>query len=244
MVAAGTKEVVLVAQDTIRYGADLGIKHGLPNLLEMIVEQIPDLPWLRMLYIYPSPLTLRMVDVMAQHDALLPYLDMPLQHADPTVLRSMNRPSDPVMTRRLIDTRALHSDRPGDADDLHRRLSGRNRRAVPDAAALRATRWSSTTSASSPIRPSPERRRPRWTPVPPELAELRRDADHGDPADDLAQKESSRSSGSRLEILIEAVGEAEDELGGKEPISVGRARRHAPEVDGLVLVPGAMGSAR
>ena len=73
---------MLVAQDTIRYGADLGIKHGLPQLLEMIVEQVPDLPWLRMLYIYPSPLTLRMVDVMAEHDALLPYLDMPIQHAD------------------------------------------------------------------------------------------------------------------------------------------------------------------
>ena len=64
---------------------------------------MPDLPWLRMLYIYPSPLTLRMVDVMAEHDALLPYLDMPIQHADPTVLRNMNRPSDITMTRRLID---------------------------------------------------------------------------------------------------------------------------------------------
>jgi ribosomal protein S12 methylthiotransferase len=59
LVGRGTKEVVLVAQDTIRYGADLGIKHGLPSLLDQIVEGVPDLPWLRMLYIYPSPLTLR-----------------------------------------------------------------------------------------------------------------------------------------------------------------------------------------
>ena len=103
LVAGGTKEVVLVAQDTIRYGADIGMKHGLPNLLEMVVNHVPDLPWLRMLYIYPSPLTLKMVDTMAEHDALLPYLDMPLQHSDRDVLRSMNRPSDPDMTRRLID---------------------------------------------------------------------------------------------------------------------------------------------
>ena len=68
LVGRGTKEIVLVAQDTIRYGADLGIKHGLPNLLTQIVEGVPDLPWLRMLYIYPSPLTLRMVDVMSRYD--------------------------------------------------------------------------------------------------------------------------------------------------------------------------------
>ena len=103
LVSRGTKEVVLVAQDTIRYGADLGMKHGLPQLLESIVEGVPDLRWLRMLYIYPSPLTLRMVDVMAEHEPLLHYLDMPLQHADREVLRRMNRPSDPAMTRRLID---------------------------------------------------------------------------------------------------------------------------------------------
>jgi len=103
LVAHGAKEVVLVAQDTIRYGADLGIKHGLPMLLESIAEQVPNLPWVRLLYIYPTVLTLRMVDVIAEHEALLPYLDMPLQHADRDVLRAMNRPSDPDMTRRLID---------------------------------------------------------------------------------------------------------------------------------------------
>ncbi|MDQ3655412.1 MAG: 30S ribosomal protein S12 methylthiotransferase RimO, partial [Chloroflexota bacterium] len=53
LVHHGTKEIVLVAQDTIRYGADLGMKHGLPQLLEMIVEQVPNLPWVRLLYIYP-----------------------------------------------------------------------------------------------------------------------------------------------------------------------------------------------
>jgi ribosomal protein S12 methylthiotransferase len=103
LVAHGSKEIVLVAQDTIRYGADLGMKNGLPQLLEMIVEQVPNLPWVRLLYIYPTVLTLKMVDVMARHEALLPYLDMPLQHADRDVLRAMNRPSDPDMTRRLID---------------------------------------------------------------------------------------------------------------------------------------------
>ncbi len=138
LVGQGTKEIVLVAQDTIRYGADLGIKHGLPSLLQQIVEGVPDLPWLRMLYIYPSPLTLRMVDVMAEHDALLPYLDMPIQHADPTVLRTMNRPSD------IDHDPPPHRPRPRqdagrrDAHDPHRRLPRRDRPAVPDAARFRA----------------------------------------------------------------------------------------------------------
>src|SRR3954471_21973466 len=133
LVAGGTREVVLVAQDTIRFGADLGMKNGLPSLMQSIAEQIPNLPWLRLLYIYPSPLTLRMVDTMAEYDALLPYLDMPLQHADRDVLRSMNRPSDPDMTRRLIDhARSKLSDLvmrttfivgyPGETDAQFRRL--------------------------------------------------------------------------------------------------------------------------
>ena len=136
LVASGTKEIVLVAQDTIRYGADLGIKNGLPLLLESIAEQVPDLPWVRLLYIYPTVLTLKMVDVMAEHEALLPYLDMPLQHADRDVLRAMNRPSDPDMTRRLIDhARNKLPDLTCAPPDC--RLPGRDGRPVPDVVRLR-----------------------------------------------------------------------------------------------------------
>ena len=63
LVARGTREVVLVAQDTIRYGADLGIKHGLPYCWSRSRNRCPNLPWVRLLYIYPTVLTLRMVDV-------------------------------------------------------------------------------------------------------------------------------------------------------------------------------------
>ena len=161
LVGQGTKEIVLVAQDTIRYGADLGIKHGLPSLLEQIVEGVPDLPWLRLLYIYPSPLTLRMVDVMAEHDALLPYLDMPIQHADPTVLRNMNRPSnidhDPPPHRPCPHQDAGRRD----AHHPHRRLPRRDRRTSSRRCSTSCGSRSSTTSASSPTRPSRARRRSR-----------------------------------------------------------------------------------
>jgi ribosomal protein S12 methylthiotransferase len=238
LVARGTKEIVLVAQDTIRYGADLGMKHGLPSLLESIAEQVPNLPWLRMLYIYPSPLTLRMVDVVAQHESLLPYLDMPLQHADREVLRRMNRPSDPTMTMRLID----HARRslpglvmrttfivgyPGETDEQFRTLLRFVEEQEFDHVGVFTYSAEAGTKAAALDGA-----------VPVEVAEERRgaimEAQHR-----ISLRKNRRLVGTTQKVLIEAVGEAEDERGRTEPISVGRASRHAPEVDGLVFVPGA-----
>lgn len=239
LVAGGTKEIVLVAQDTIRYGADLGMKHGLPQLLEMIAEQVPNLPWLRMLYIYPSPLTLRMVDVMAEHEMLLPYLDMPLQHADRTVLRSMNRPSDPDMTMRLIDhARAklpglvmrttFIVGYPGETEEQFGRLL----RFVEEQEFDHVGVFTYSPEDGTPAAKLDDR-------VPQEVADERRgrlmEAQQA-----ISYRKNRSLVGSTQQILVEAVGEAEDETGNVEPISVGRAARHAPEVDGLVFLPGAM----
>jgi ribosomal protein S12 methylthiotransferase len=237
LVNGGTKEVVLVAQDTIRYGADLGIKHGLPLLLESIAEQVPTLPWLRMLYIYPSPLTLRMVDVMAEHDVLLPYLDMPIQHADKSVLRAMNRPSDVDMTRRLVDhARTKLPDLamrttfivgyPGETDAQFRTLLEFVREMEFDHVGVFTYSPEGGTPAAALA-----------DPVPPEVAVERRNA-LMEAQQAISYSKNRQLVGRRLDVLIEAIGEAEDETGATEPISVGRARRHAPEVDGLVFVPG------
>jgi ribosomal protein S12 methylthiotransferase len=240
LVGQGTQEVVLVAQDTIRYGADLGIKHGLPSLLGQIVEGVPDLPWLRMLYIYPSPLTLRMVDVMAEHDALLPYLDMPIQHADATVLRNMNRPSDITMTRRLIDhARAKMPDvvmrttlivgYPGETDQQFQTLLDFVQEQEFDHVGVFTYSPEPGTKAVTLDLPA----------VPSQIAEERRKAIM-EVQQAISFGKNRALVGQTLQVLIEAVGEleAEDEAGSSEPITVGRARRHAPEVDGLVFVPG------
>jgi len=240
LVAGGTKEVVLVAQDTIRYGADLGMKHGLPQLLETIVEQVPDLPWLRMLYIYPSPLTLRMVDVMAEHDALLSYLDMPIQHADKAVLRAMNRPSDVDMTRRLVDhARAKLPDLamrttlivgyPGETEAQFRTLLRFVEEMEFDHVGVFTYSPELGTKAVTLDLPA----------VPPAVAEERRAAIM-EAQQTISWRKGRALVGERVQVLIEAVGEAEDEAGQTDPVSVGRARRHAPEVDGLVFVPGAL----
>jgi ribosomal protein S12 methylthiotransferase len=238
LVNQGTKEIVLVAQDTIRYGADLGIKHGLPSLLQQIVEGVPNLPWLRMLYIYPSPLTLRMVDVMAEHNALLPYLDMPIQHADKTVLRNMNRPSNIEMTRRLIDhARAKMPDvvmrttlivgYPGETDAQFQTLLDFVREQEFDHVGVFTYSPEPGTKAVTLGLPA----------VPAHIAEERRNAIM-EAQQAISLRKNQELVGQTLQILIEAVGEAEDEAGNSEPIAVGRARRHAPEVDGLVFVPG------
>jgi ribosomal protein S12 methylthiotransferase len=91
---AGVREVMLIAQDTSDYGHDLGIRNGLAELLEKLVQAAPGIDWFRILYAYPGYVTDRLIDVMAQHDQILPYLDMPLQHAHPATLRRMRRPAN------------------------------------------------------------------------------------------------------------------------------------------------------
>ncbi|HEX2280775.1 MAG TPA: 30S ribosomal protein S12 methylthiotransferase RimO [Thermomicrobiales bacterium] len=239
LVAGGTKEAVLVAQDTIRYGADLGIKHGLPKLLEMIVEDVPDLEWLRMLYIYPSPLTLRMVDVMAEHDILLPYLDMPIQHADKEVLRNMGRPSDVDMTRRLVDHARSKMPNvamrttfivgyPGETDEQFVTLMDFVEDMEFDHVGVFT--YSHEEGTKSALLPNP---------VPAEVAEERRNA-LMELQQGISYKKNQALIGQEMQVLVEAIGEIEDGVGNSEPITVGRARRHAPEVDGLVFIPGAL----
>ncbi|MBI9044519.1 MAG: 30S ribosomal protein S12 methylthiotransferase RimO [Anaerolineaceae bacterium] len=90
----GIKEIILVAQDTTDYGSDLGVKNGLAKLLKEITSVAPEIPWLRILYTYPGIITDELINVMAEYEQVLPYIDIPLQHASPTILKAMNRPSN------------------------------------------------------------------------------------------------------------------------------------------------------
>ena len=103
LLAQGVRELDLVAQDLTSWGVDLGLKHGLPSLLEKLVG-LDGLAWLRLLYLYPSGVTPELLRFIRDSGApLLPYLDIPLQHAHPDVLSRMGRPfaGDP---RRVLDT--------------------------------------------------------------------------------------------------------------------------------------------
>jgi ribosomal protein S12 methylthiotransferase len=90
LVAAGVQEITLIGQDTTCYGEDLGIKDGLALLLESLAG-IEGLRWLRFLYAYPNRITGKLLDTIARHDNICKYLDVPLQHASPDVLKRMKR---------------------------------------------------------------------------------------------------------------------------------------------------------
>jgi ribosomal protein S12 methylthiotransferase len=87
---AGVREITLIGQDTTCYGEDLGLKDGLALLLEKLA-QIEDLRWVRFLYAYPNKITGKLLDTIARYDKICSYIDVPLQHASPNVLKLMKR---------------------------------------------------------------------------------------------------------------------------------------------------------
>jgi ribosomal protein S12 methylthiotransferase len=89
-VDSGVGEITLIGQDTTCYGEDLGLKDGLAALLDELAK-IEGLRWLRFLYAYPNRITGRLLETIAKHDNICKYLDVPLQHASPAVLKSMKR---------------------------------------------------------------------------------------------------------------------------------------------------------
>lgn len=101
LAADGVKELVVIAQDTTRYGLDLYNKLALPELLEKLC-QIPSLKWIRILYAYPERITDELIDVIAAQDKIVKYLDIPLQHCDGELLKKMNRKGDETSLAALI----------------------------------------------------------------------------------------------------------------------------------------------
>jgi len=90
LVARGVHEITLIGQDTTCYGEDLGLKDGLADLLDALAR-IDGLRWLRFLYAYPNRVTNRLLETIAKHDNICKYLDVPLQHASPDLLKRMKR---------------------------------------------------------------------------------------------------------------------------------------------------------
>ncbi|MGA2183548.1 MAG: 30S ribosomal protein S12 methylthiotransferase RimO [Bryobacteraceae bacterium] len=102
--AQGVREVNLIGQDTTCYGEDFGLKDGLAHLLARLARIETRQPkWVRFLYCYPNKVTERLLDTIAEHDALVKYIDMPLQHASAGVLRRMKRGANGDIFLRLLE---------------------------------------------------------------------------------------------------------------------------------------------
>ncbi len=97
----GVKELVVIAQDTTKYGIDTYHKLALLDLLKEL-NKIEGLHWIRILYMYPDEITDELIEGMAQLDKVLPYFDIPMQHCDPRLLKLMNRRGDGQSVKTLI----------------------------------------------------------------------------------------------------------------------------------------------
>lgn len=100
--ANGVRELSLVAQDSTAYGRDLGVISGLEKLLSQLLRNT-SIPWLRVLYLYPTGITEELLDLMASNERIVPYLDLPMQHVNDRVLRAMNRRYDKNQLISLLD---------------------------------------------------------------------------------------------------------------------------------------------
>jgi ribosomal protein S12 methylthiotransferase len=102
LIAQGVREITLIGQDTTCYGEDLGFTDGLATLLDALAV-LPGLKWLRFLYTYPNKVTNRLLETMAKHDNIAKYLDVPLQHASASVLKTMKRGGNAQIFLSLIE---------------------------------------------------------------------------------------------------------------------------------------------
>jgi len=228
LVDGGVREIVLVAQDTTFYGRDRGERDGLADLIEAILAAAPDLPWLRIMYTFPGHITSRLIEVLAGHPQVCPYLDIPLQHAHPAVLRRMGRPANVRAVRALLHRlRAAIRDLvlrttfivgyPGETEEEFAAL----REFLQEEAFERVGVFpyyceEGTAAAALP------------GPLPAEVAARRRE-ELLTIQQDIARQWGQRQVGRVVEVLVEGV---------EKGLVVGRTRWDAPEVDGLVLAQG------
>ncbi|MGE5586419.1 MAG: 30S ribosomal protein S12 methylthiotransferase RimO [Bacillota bacterium] len=224
----GAKELILIAQDTTRYGEDV---YGRPSLARLLREvcKIDGLRWVRVLYMYPTRVTDELIEVMASEAKVCKYVDLPLQHADDDILRAMNRrgTSDDAREviarlRRAIPDVTIRSTFivgfPGETEEKFERLIGFLEEVRLDRVGVFAYSPESGTPAARlrgrvPARVKERRRR--------EAMEVQRA---------ISREKNGARMGNAYDVLIEGRSEESD------LVTVGRSQAEAPEIDGLIYI--------
>jgi ribosomal protein S12 methylthiotransferase len=228
MASRGVKEINLVAQDTTLYGADRPGGGGLEDLLESLVG-IRGIRWIRLLYCHPNRISDRLLQLMADHEAICPYLDIPLQHVNRQLLTAMGRQpgheSPPALIERIRNGRRPISVRttlmvgfPGETDAMFEELVDFVREAELDYLGVFAF--------------SPESGAPaaRYADRVPEDIAKQRCGEILSLQQGIVERASGRFVGRTLPVLVEGVFPETDLL------LTGRTAAMAPEVDGRVLI--------
>jgi ribosomal protein S12 methylthiotransferase len=224
----GVRELILIAQDTTDYGHDLGMKDGLASLLEELTTAVPDIDWLRILYAFPGYVTDHLIEVMGGHSHILPYLDIPLQHAHPATLTRMRRPANVdwvhntiAKMRAALPGLSIRTTfivgYPGETEAEFQTLLDFVEEMRFDR--LGAFQFSFETGTASEALGDP---------VPTELKEER------------YQRLMELQQGISLQINQSFIGQTLDVLveGRDQNLTIGRSYRDAPEIDGLVIAEG------
>jgi ribosomal protein S12 methylthiotransferase len=230
----GIREINLIAQDTTDYGHDLGLNDGLASLLTELTKAVPDVDWIRILYAYPGYITDQLIEVMAAHDQILPYIDIPLQHAAPEILKKMRRPANMDWVyqtveklRRAMPELAIRTTfivgYPGESEKDFATLLDFIKEVRFDRVGVFEFSFEPGTTSEALGDPIPAT-------VKSERKELLMLAQQG-----ISLEKNQALVGQRMKALIEGQGTV---TGSTEVISLGRTYRDAPEIDGMVIIEG------
>lgn len=228
LAAEGVREIILISQITTNYGIDI---YGKPQLAELLraLEEV-DVPWIRMHYAYPTGLTPQVIAAIKETPNVLPYLDLPLQHSHPEILRAMNRPWQGRVNDDLIEKIRTELPEavlrttfivgfPGETEEHQAHLVEFVKRHEFDLMGVFTF--------------SPEEGTPAYNlrdRVPQEIMEARRD-EIMEVQQPISWKQNQKIVGQVVDVLIEQENPATGE-------AIGRSARFSPEIDGLVYVKG------
>ena len=234
LVTEGVKEIILISQITTNYGVDIYGKPKLAELLRALGEV--EVPWIRVHYAYPTGLTPEVIKAFQETPNVLPYLDLPLQHSHPEVLKAMNRPWQGRVNDTIIDTikEALPEailrttfivGFPGETEEHFQHLIQFVQRHEFDHVGV----FTFSPEEGTPAYSLPNQ-------LPQSVMDERRDILMR-VQQPISQKKNQQSIGKIVDVLIEQENPDTGEL-------IGRSARFSPEVDGLVYVTGnaALGS--
>ncbi len=230
LAANGVKEIILIAQDTTRYGIDLYEEYALPKLLKELCK-IEELRWIRLLYAYPEMVTEELIATMASEEKIVKYIDMPIQHCSNDILKIMNRRTNKAsITRTIEGLRAVMPDItirtslivgfPGEEDVHYQELEEFVREIRFDRLGVFAYSKEEDTPAA------------KLTQQVDEAIKEERRAKIMALQQEISYQKNLEKVGKSIQVLIE------EELDSSREF-IGRSQGDAPEIDGLVYVKAA-----
>lgn len=225
----GIKELILIAQDTTAYGIDRGEKDALPALLEKIEKTAPDIPWIRIMYAFPGFVSDHLIDLMSAENHILPYLDIPLQHASPATLKRMQRPDNMDSVRRTLEYMRERMPEIAIRSTFITGFPGETEEEFKDLYQFIESMEFDRVGVF-PYYPEKDTPSAKYVDDIPEEVKLERQEQLYLLQQEISHDINMRYVGKTMNVLIEGIQD--------DGMLVGRTYRDAPEIDGLVFVSG------